>query len=172
VLPLPSSHRLPDWFRIMILTLLVVLSLQMGVVWADGQVAPGSIAAPPTAAVASNPLTPLDTSSPRATLRSFCETVDRINANITATTHTIKQRFETRHLLQQTVTCLDLSGIASSLVDSESRQAIVCLKEVLDRVPLPPAGEIPDAAAVKAAGLRRWRLPGTCLLYTSPSPRD
>lgn len=174
MLPLPSSHRLPDWFRIMVLTLLLLLSLQMGVVWADGQVAPGSITAPPTAAVASNPLTPLDTSSPRATLRSFCETVDRINANITATKHTIKQRFETRHLLQQTVTCLDLSGIASSLVDSESRQAIVCLKEVLDRVPLPPAGEIPDAAAVKAAGLRRWRLPGTeiTLSRIADGPRE
>lgn len=169
MLPLPPSHCLPDWFRIMVLKLLVVLSLQMGVVCADGEITAG-----PTEAVASNPLAPLDTSSPRATLRSFCETVNRINANFTATTHTIKQRLETRRLLQQTVTCLDLSGIASSLVDSESHQAIVCLKEVLDRVPLPPVEEIPDAAAVKAAGLKRWRLPGTeiTLSRIADGPRE
>lgn len=169
MLSLPPCHRLPDWFRIMFLTPLVVLSLQWDVVWAEGEVTAG-----PTAAVASNPLAPLDTSSPRATLQSFCETVDRINANFTAKTHTLKERLETRRLLMQTVTCLDLSGIASSLVDSESRQAIVCLKEVLDRVPLPPAGEIPDAAAVKAAGLKRWRLPGTEITLTriADGPRE
>ncbi|MCX7430023.1 MAG: mechanosensitive ion channel [Planctomycetia bacterium] len=120
------------------------------------------------------PLTPLDTSSPRATLRSFCDTVDRIFVNLTTAERTLALRAETRHLIQQAVTCLDISAIAPTLVDSESRQSIVCLKEVLDRIELPRAADIPDAAAAKADGLKRWRLPGTEIMLTriSDGPRE
>ena len=120
------------------------------------------------------PLTPLDTSSPRATLRSFCDTVDRIFVNLTTAERTLALRTETRHLIQQAVTCLDISAIAPTLVDSESRQSIVCLKEVLDRIELPRAADIPDAAAAKADGLKRWRLPGTEIMLTriSDGPRE
>ena len=120
------------------------------------------------------PLTPLDTSSPRATLRSFCDTVDRIFVNITTAERTLALRAETRHLIQQAVTCLDISDIAPTLVDSESRQAIVCLKEVLDRIELPRTADIPDAAAAKTDGLKRWRLPGTEIMLTriSDGPRE
>jgi MscS family membrane protein len=99
-----------------------------------------------------SPLTPLDTSSPRATLRSFCDTVDHIFVNLTTAERTLTLRAETRHLIQQAFTCLDVSAIAPTLVDSEGRQAIVCLKEVLDRISLPAAAVIPDAAAAKADG--------------------
>jgi len=112
------------------------------------------------------PLTPLDTSSPRATLRSFCDTVDRIFVNLTTAERTLALRAETRHLIQQAFTCLDMSSIAPTLIDSEGRQAIVCLKEVLDRIELPRTSDIPDAAAAKADGLKRWRLPGTEIMLT------
>jgi MscS family membrane protein len=120
------------------------------------------------------PLTPLDTSSPRATLQSFSDTVDRIYANMTGTDRTAAVRAETLHLIQQAFTCMDISGIAPTLVDSEGRQAIVCLKEVLDRITLPPAAEIPDAAAAKADGLKRWRLPGTEIMLSriGDGPRE
>jgi MscS family membrane protein len=120
------------------------------------------------------PLTPLDTSSPRATLRSFCDTVDHIFVNLTTAERTLALRAETRHLIQQAVTCLDISDIAPTLVDSESRQSIVCLKEVLDRIELPRIADIPDAAAAKADGLKRWRLPGTEIMLTriSDGPRE
>ena len=120
------------------------------------------------------PLTPLDTSSPRATLRSFCDTVDRIFVNLTTAERTLALRADTRHLIQQAVTCLDISAIAPTLVDSESRQSIVCLKEVLDRIELPRIADIPDAAAAKADGLKRWRLPGTEIMLTriSDGPRE
>ena len=120
------------------------------------------------------PLTPLDTSSPRATLRSFCDTVDRIYANMTASERTMTLRADTRHLIQQALTCLDISSIAPTLVDSEGRQAIVCLKEVLDRIALPSPAEIPDAAAAKADGLKRWRLPGTEIMLSriGEGPRE
>ena len=121
-----------------------------------------------------SPLTPLDTSSPRATLRSFCDTVDQIFFNLTTAERTLALRAETRHLIQQAFTCLDVSAIAPTLVDSEGRQAIVCLKEVLDRISLPAAADIPDAAAAKADGFKRWRLPGTEIMLTriSDGPRE
>ena len=120
------------------------------------------------------PLTPLDTSSPRATLRSFCDTLDRIFANLMSQERTLALRADTRHLIQQAFTCLDMSAIAPTLVDSEGRQALVCLKEVLDRIELPRAADIPDAAAAKADGLKRWRLPGTEIMLTriSDGPRE
>ena len=120
------------------------------------------------------PLTPLDTSSPRATLRSFCDTLDRIFANLMSQERTLALRAENRHLIQQAFTCLDMSAIAPTLVDSEGRQALVCLKVVLDRIELPRAADIPDAAAAKADGLKRWRLPGTEIMLTriSDGPRE
>jgi MscS family membrane protein len=120
------------------------------------------------------PLAPLDTSSPRATLRSFCDTLDRIFANLMSQERTLALRAKNRHLIQQAFTCLDISDIAPTLVDSEGRQALVCLKEVLDRVELPRAADIPDAAAAKADGLKRWRLPGTEIMLTriSDGPRE
>jgi MscS family membrane protein len=169
MLSLLSSHRLPGWFRPLVLSLPVVLALQPERAQADNP-----IAASPPAAVTDNPLAPLDTSSPRATLVSFCDTVDRIYANIRAEERTWQRLFDTRHLIQQAFTCLDTSGIATSLIDSEGREAIVCLKEVLDRIPLPPIGEIPDSAAAKADGLKRWRLPGTEIMLTriADGPRE
>jgi MscS family membrane protein len=120
------------------------------------------------------PLAPLDTSSPRATLRSFCDTLDRIFANLMSQERTLALRAKNKHLIQQAFTCLDISDIAPTLVDSEGRQAMVCLKEVLDRVELPRGADIPDAAAAKADGLKRWRLPGTEIMLTriSDGPRE
>ena len=66
-----------------------------------------------------------------------------------------------RRRIARVASCLDLSHIAPSLVDSKRQQVAVNLKEVLDRIELPPAAEIPDAAAVAADDLTRWRVPGT-----------
>jgi MscS family membrane protein len=143
-------------FRSFALASLVMLAMAASATHAEGQVA----TAPPPAAI-ETPLSPLDTSSPRATLKSFCNTLDRIYANLVAEEHTLALRLDTRRLIQQASTCLDTSTLPTSLAESEGRQALVCLKEVLDRIPLPPEGAIPDVAAAKADGLKRWRLPGT-----------
>jgi MscS family membrane protein len=42
-------------------------------------------------------------------------------------------------------------------------EAILQLKEVLDRVPLPPIETIPDQQVVEAHGLTRWRVPHTSI---------
>ena len=108
-----------------------------------------------------NPLAPLDTSSPRATLQNFRQTVDRIFACVRKDGAAAQRRPEHGNLLRDALTCLDLSNVPSSLVNSEGGQAAVCLKEVLDRIPLPALAEIPDATAVQAGSLKRWRIPDT-----------
>jgi MscS family membrane protein len=118
---------------------------------------------PPAAALATvgHPLAPLDTSSPRATLESFRAAVDHIHAALEREGAAAQRRPETMRLIGQVLTCFDLSRLAPSLVRPEGIQAAVCIKEVLDRIPLPPESAIPDAAAVQTAGVKRWRLPGT-----------
>jgi len=125
------------------------------------------------AAADEGPLAPLDMSSPRATLAGFLTTIDRLAANFKNPDARRGARGENGRLIRRALGCLDLSAIPPSLVESEGREAAVCLKEVLDRIPLPPADTIPDAAAVKAAGLDRWRLPGTeiTLVRVASGPR-
>ena len=118
------------------------------------------------------PLAPLDMSSPRATLRSFTATIDRVAANFKDLNRR-GVRGENARLIRLGLGCLDLSAIPSSLVETEGREAAVCLKEVLDRIPLPPLDTLPDAAAVKTAGIDRWRLPNTeiSLVRLTTGPR-
>jgi MscS family membrane protein len=102
-------------------------------------------------------LRPTDTTSPRATLRSFQETsremvrmhrarlppadVDRAVAKVPET--------------------LDLSGLPPTERVDQGVEHAALLLAILGRIALPPLAEIPDAAAVKASGLKRWTIPDT-----------
>lgn len=114
-----------------------------------------------SAAAGESPLAPLDMSSPRATLSGFMTSVDRVAANFAEPDRSRAVRAENMRLLERILRCLDLTGMPPSLVDSQGREAAVQLKEVLDRIQLPPPEAIPDADAVKAGAIDRWRLPGT-----------
>jgi MscS family membrane protein len=57
--------------------------------------------------------------------------------------------------------CLDLSDIPPLVFEEVSAETALILKEVLDRIELPPIEEIPDAAAVQEFGLTRWTIPRT-----------
>jgi MscS family membrane protein len=61
--------------------------------------------------------------------------------------------------------CLDVSELPKYERLEYAAEAAACLKEILDRVELPPYDEIPDTEAIEAAGgaqeLSRWRIPGT-----------
>lgn len=124
---------------------------------------PAASLAPPAASPAT-PLAPLDTSSPRATLGSFIATVDRVSASLREDGPAAHRRPANMHLIRQALGCLDLTDVPPSLVRSAGINAVVCLKEILDRIPLPPDAEIPDAAAAASASLKRWRIPGTELM--------
>jgi MscS family membrane protein len=116
-----------------------------------------------------HPLAPADTSSPRATLESFLTTVDAIYADLKSGPPSPAVRDRVRRRIARLTSCLDLSEVAPSLVDSKRRQVAVNLKEVLDRIELPPAAEIPDAEAVAADKLTRWRVPGTEIMLVRAS---
>ncbi len=107
------------------------------------------------------PLTPPDRSSPRATLKTFVDSLDAFYDRFQSEPPSPQTRAGNRRLGKLAIGCLDLSRVAPSLVESEGREVAVHLKEVLDRVPRPAWEEIPDADMVDEAKLTRWRVPGT-----------
>jgi MscS family membrane protein len=58
---------------------------------------------------------------------------------------------------------VDFSEISLATRQFVAMEAALQLKEVLDRVPLPPTETIPDKQAVAAQGLTRWRVPHTSI---------
>ena len=95
------------------------------------------------------PLAPPDRSSPRATLRTFVDTLDVFYDRFLSEPPSPEGRVRGRRLAKTAVGCLDLSDVAPSLVESGGREAAVKLKEVLDRMPLPAWEEITDADGVR-----------------------
>jgi MscS family membrane protein len=59
---------------------------------------------------------------------------------------------------------MDLSGLPPAMVRESSRRLAIQLKEVLDRIELPPIESVPDAQAMAAAEFKRWSIPATELL--------
>lgn len=109
-----------------------------------------------------SPLAPADTSSPRATLKSFRENFNRA----------FRDYYEMRSFTLtddpaaavRTRRVLDTSKLPPAQASRLAAEATLLLYEVLDRVELPAYEEIPDAAAMLAlpAGEpRRWQIPGT-----------
>jgi MscS family membrane protein len=126
------------------------------------------------AADAGNPLTPADTSSPRATLRGFVETLNRGHAQITEIVKSYlsssrlylsaAERMELDSILEQLELArrtLNLSELPAALAESLSNYRVLQLKEVLDRLELPPFESIPDAVAMESEPFKRWTLPDT-----------
>jgi MscS family membrane protein len=128
-----------------------------------------------------NPLKPPDTSSPRATLKSFLDNANeayrlvssahRDNKNTPGlfTSKTIRKQGQMAdQLMQRAIYCLNLSKIPWALKRSTGYEGALFLKELLDRIELPPWEAIPGpephetgAQTQKTESLVRWRLPGT-----------
>jgi MscS family membrane protein len=121
-----------------------------------------------------NPLRPVDTSSPRATMQNFVETVDEIYRGIKdvmqnyaaserlyLTPDERKKQFETLSNAVKAARVLDLSDTPPILRDTVAPERIIQLKEILDRINLPTLESIPDQEAMSRASSKRWRLPGT-----------
>jgi MscS family membrane protein len=121
-----------------------------------------------------NPLSPLDTSSPKATLEGFIETVDDLYTGMTATLEEYansdqlyltpglrKKQIATLRRAPKALQALDTSGISPVLKDTIPLERLLQLKEILDRIELPALTEVPDAEAMARNASKRWRLPGT-----------
>jgi len=131
--------------------------------------------------IARNPLKPPDTSSPRATLKSFLDNTNSAYRLVMAahkenmgspglfTSESIHQM--ERHadqLIQRAVYCLNLSEVPDALKRSWGIEGALFLKEIFDRIDLPPFAEIPDTQAIETEIERkkitdplRRRLPDT-----------
>ncbi len=92
------------------------------------------------------PLAPPDTSSPRATLVGFISALDEAYENA----RTGIEADSLQPLLRAT-RALDLTAYPHLVGQDRGIEAALLLKEVLDRIPLPPVDQIPNAAAVRAA---------------------
>ncbi len=121
-----------------------------------------------------NPLQPIDTSSPRATLQGFLETMDANYVKV----YGLVQRYlastqnylspedmatmqEYLHGFMTAERTLDLSELPPSMVRETARRRTIKLKEILDRIAIPPFASIPDAQAMATAEFKRWTIPGT-----------
>ena len=65
------------------------------------------------------------------------------------------------HLQESAQRSLDLSELPPAIVHESSRRLAIQLKEVLDRIALPPVESIPDAQTMAKAEFKRWTIPGT-----------
>ncbi|MCH2172480.1 mechanosensitive ion channel family protein [Myxococcota bacterium] len=115
-----------------------------------------------------NPLKPPDRSSPRATLKSFVESLDagaallrEMRSGGGSFEENAKIVREAESHFDHAIECLDLESVAPELVQDTGFETVLMLKDVLDRIPLPPYAEIPDADAMEAEGSEFWAIPDT-----------
>jgi MscS family membrane protein len=114
-----------------------------------------------------HPLLPADTSSPRATLASFTENCELAYTLLKAEgrdSDNEEALAKARQTIRNIMRCIDLSGLAEYRRDNAGKEAAVTLKEVLDRIELPPKEQIPDLKAMTSADgslLERWTIPDT-----------
>src|SRR5437867_7829363 len=121
-----------------------------------------------------NPLRPVDTSSPRATLQGFVGTMDEIyrgmkdflqeyaaSQRLYPTPDERRRQFEALSTAKKAIKVLDLSDIPPVLRDTVAPERAIQLKEILDRIDLPSLESPPDQEVMARTSSKRWRLPGT-----------
>ena len=114
------------------------------------------IAASPT--IQMHPLAPPDTNSPRTLLESFIETTNKAyHLYISGE----RGAMEIDYHLDRAIRSLDLSEVAPSILEDVGIESVLLLKEVLDRIEIPPFEEIPDRAAMRNKNYKKWNIPNT-----------
>src|SRR6266436_4558835 len=121
-----------------------------------------------------NPLRPVNTSSPRATLQDFVGAMDEIyrgmkdflqeyaaSQRLYPTSDERRKQVEALSTASKAIKVLDLSDIPPVLRDTVAPERAIQLKEILDRVEFPSFESIPDQEVMARASSKRWRLPGT-----------
>jgi len=144
-----------------------LLLLVSGMLATSGMLASGA-----NAADDAHPLESADTTSPRATLTSFLESMyDASDLGMRA-----RARPEPKQMarLNRILGCLDLSQLPPALRMSLAKEAAVCLKEVLDRIELPAEDDRPNADEVVERELTKWTIPHTeiSIVKVSEGPRE
>lgn len=103
-----------------------------------------------------HPLRPPDTSSPRDTLSGFLSDMEAMH--LTHVTGNSDKGLVVRRRLVQMV---DFSETANSHLWREQSTRLAYLKEILDRIPLPPLEQIPGDREVADGKISSWTIPDT-----------
>ncbi len=115
--------------------------------------------------MAAHPLAPANTSSPRATLTTFIQAIDEAYRIYRTEGMSRKNRPQITALGNVILETLDLSEVPPTQARAVGIQTMALIKEVLDRIELPPPEAIPDAETMRAleeAGEpARWSVPYT-----------
>ena len=104
-----------------------------------------------------------NTSSPRDTLKSFIDACNEVHRLGTATKNF--NRYDPKHIavIDRAVDCIDQSEFPAFARDERAAEVVVCIKEILDRIEMPPWEEIPDSAMMNATQgeekLTHYRIP-------------
>ena len=110
------------------------------------------------------PLEPPDTSSPRATIDTLIRLTTESYGYWTSPEHRSYHNMEERMAVGvQLAYCFDLDDIPPWLRDNVARETAVYLKEIFDRIEMPPPDQIPDSNAIDKmpGGVPRWTIPHT-----------
>jgi MscS family membrane protein len=126
------------------------------------------------------PLKPADRSSPRAAIKTFLDAGDAFGAFLARDYLPSPSRSGATRLIQlagEANKSLDLSEVPPAARTKAGYAAVTALYEVLNRVALPPAGEIPDADQFTPSGdggAQRWIIPNTeiALVRMNKGPRS
>jgi MscS family membrane protein len=106
-----------------------------------------------------------DTSSPRDTLRSFIEATNDFHNLIRESRYVNRNSPDANAVRARILDCIDASELPAFARRDRAGDAAAALKEIVDRVEIPPWDEIPDDSEIQAAGgdetLSRWRIPQT-----------
>jgi len=106
-----------------------------------------------------------DTSSPRATLRSFIDACNELYHLVNVQQYLDTEDPHNLATATRILDCIDTSELPEFAREQRAGEVAVCLKEILDRSQLPPWEAIPDVATIEASGgfenFSRWRIPGT-----------
>jgi MscS family membrane protein len=117
-------------------------------------------------AIALDRLRPVDTSSPRDTLRNF---LDHFDASVAA--WRAGDESARRRAASLASASLDFSEDPSRGSYIRRFEKMVMLKEVLDRIELPPYEQIPGKEQVEDKGVLRWTVPGTLIDFVKIEER-
>ena len=121
-----------------------------------------------------NPLTPPDTSSPQSTLRSYLDNMTKCylilqkaflldvqSPNLFTHTPEVKKLAKEANLhFQKAIDCLDFSHVPDVYKEEYSKEVVIQLKEILDRVVLPDLNAVPTMEEGKDK-VTFWRIPKT-----------
>jgi MscS family membrane protein len=119
-----------------------------------------ALAVPAAADDSAHPLEPPDTFSPRGTIATLTRSIDLAWQRFAAKDATFREP------LGRAIRCLDLSPFPPEIARELGGEHALLLKEVLDRIELPPTAEIPGDAEVREQNLQAWTIPHTEITLT------